>query len=77
MPLESTQKKERRRTLDKIDREIIRDFLSLITVDFTVHKGPKHTRSEALREVLLEFYKDRPEMLNAVKRIDKKRELDL
>ena len=68
------EQRKRRQLLDRIDREIIRDLLSIITLNMTLETGDKHSRSEALREVLLDYYKDKPEVKQAILAADSRRE---
>ena len=75
MSLESEQTRQRRRLLDRVDREIIRDLLAIVTLQETVKTGKKHSRSEALREVLLKFYERNPEIRKQILLADEKRNL--
>ena len=75
MGLETNDLRKRRQLLDKLDREIIRDMLSIVTLQVTISSGIKHSRSEALREVLLKHYEDKPEVVNQIKTADKRREI--
>jgi len=75
MSLESEERRKRRQLLDRIDREIIRDLLSLITLQVTIESGKKHSRSEALREVLMKYFEAKPEVRRQILAVDEKRNL--
>jgi len=75
MSLESEERRKRRQLLDRIDREIIRDLLSLITLQVTIESGKKHSRSEALREVLMKHVEAKPEVRRQILAVDEKRNL--
>ena len=75
MSLESEERRKRRQLLDRIDREIIRDLLSLITLQVTIESGKKHSRSEALREVLMKHFEAKPEVRRQILAVDEKRNL--
>lgn len=77
MSLEKQEHRERRRHQDKIDRELIRDFLSIITNHLLAERGIKYSRSEALREVLLERYtkESDPFTHKAILMVDQRRAL--
>lgn len=75
MSLESAERRKRRQLLDRIDREIIRDLLSLITLQVTIDSGKKHSRSEALREVLMKHFEAKPEVRRQILAVDEKRNL--
>ena len=42
MSLEKDEARKRRQLLDKVDREITRDLLSIITLQVTIETGVKH-----------------------------------
>lgn len=71
----STETKDRRALLDKIDREIIRDLLAICTLQVTIETGVKHSRSEALREILLKYFERKPEVRRQILMADEKRNL--
>lgn len=75
MSLEKNEARKRRQLLDKIDREITRDLLSIITLQVTIETGVKHSRSESLREVLLKFYERKPEVRRQILLADERRNL--
>jgi len=75
MSVESEKQRERRKLLDRIDREILRDLLSIATVQITIESGEKHSRSEALREVLLKYFEKKPDIRKLILSIDEKRNL--
>ena len=59
---------------DSIEREIIRDLLGIVTLNVTLSTGEKVTRSEALRHLLLDYYKNNPMIIDQVNKADSKRE---
>jgi hypothetical protein len=75
MSLEKEESRKRRQLLDKVDREITRDLLSIITLQVTIETGIKHSRSESLREVLLKFYERKPEVRRQILLADERRNL--
>lgn len=75
MSLEKDEARKRRQLLDKVDREITRDLLSIITLQVTIETGIKHSRSESLREVLLKFYERKPEVRRQILLADERRNL--
>jgi hypothetical protein len=75
MGLESEERRKRRQLIDRVDREIIRDLLSVITLQVTIETGKKHSRSEALREVLMKHFEAKPEVRRQILAIDEKRNL--
>jgi len=75
MSIETDKQRQRRQLLDRVEREIQRDLLSLITLQVTIDTGKKHSRSEALREVLLKYYETKPEVRKQILTIDEKRNL--
>jgi hypothetical protein len=75
MSLETEKQRKRRQLIDRIEREITRDYLSLITLQVTIETGRKHSRSEALREVLLKYFEMKPEVRRQIMLIDEKRNL--
>jgi len=75
MSIETDKQRQRRQLLDRVEREIQRDLLSLITLQVTIDTGKKHSRSEALREVLLKHYETKPEVRKQILTIDEKRNL--
>ena len=75
MTLEKEEIRKRRKLLDRVDREIIRDLLAIITLQVTIDSGVKHSRSESLREVLLKFYERKPEVRKQILQADEKRNL--
>ena len=75
MSLEKDEARKRRQLLDKVDREITRDLLSIITLQVTIETGVKHSRSESLREVLLKFYERKPEVRRQILLADERRNL--
>ena len=75
MSLESEERRKRRQLIDRVDREIIRDLLSVITLQVTIETGKKHSRSEALREVLMKHFEAKPEVRRQILAIDEKRNL--
>ena len=75
MGAEPSDIRKRRQLLDKIDREIIRDLLAIITLQTTIETGVKHSRSESLREVLLKHYERKPEVRRQILLADEKRNL--
>lgn len=75
MSLESEERRKRRQLIDRVDREIIRDLLSVITLQVTIETGRKHSRSEALREVLMKHFEAKPEVRRQILAIDEKRNL--
>ena len=75
MSLEQEDSRKRRQLLDRVDREIIRDLLSIVTLQVTIETGVKHSRSESLREVLLRFYENKPEVRKQILHADERRTL--
>ena len=75
MSLEKDEARKRRQLLDKVDREITRDLLSIITLQVTIETGIKHSRSGSLREVLLKFYERKPEVRRQILLADERRNL--
>ena len=75
MSIETDKQRQRRQMIDRVEREIQRDLLSLITLQVTIDTGKKHSRSEALREVLLKYYETKPEVRRQILTIDEKRNL--
>jgi len=75
MSIETDKQRQSRQLLDRVEREIQRDLLSLITLQVTIDTGKKHSRSEALREVLLKYYETKPEVRKQILTIDEKRNL--
>lgn len=75
MTLESEKQKRRRQLVDKVEREITRDLLSIITLQMTLETGRKHSRSEALREILMKYFEAKPEVRRQILLADEKRNL--
>ena len=75
MSIENDEQRKRRQFLDRVDREILRDLLSLAMVQVTVETGTKHTRSEALREVLMRYCEKKPDIRRQILSIDDRRNL--
>ena len=75
MSLENDKQRRRRQLVDKVEREITRDLLSIITLQVTIDSGRKHSRSEALIEILLKHYEVKPEVRRQILLADEKRNL--
>ena len=75
MSLEQENLRERRQLLDKLDREIIRDLLSICALQMTIGKRKKQSRSEALRDILKEYFSDKPEVIQQIDMADERRNL--
>lgn len=75
MTLESEKQRRRRQLVDKVEREITRDLLSIITLQMTLETGRKHSRSEALREILMKHFEAKPEVRRQILLADEKRNL--
>ena len=66
---------DRKKLLNSIEREIVRDLLSIATLNMTLETGNKHSRSEALREMMLKYYKHNEPVINQIYQADSKRDL--
>lgn len=67
--------KERKSQASRIERQILKDLLSILTLKMSVDSKAKLSRTEALAKIMKKHYQSDDAVLSQIERIDQKRNL--
>ena len=69
------EKKERKKQINGIEREILKELLSILTLQFVVRDQEKLSRTEALERIMLEFFSSKKEVIDQILTVARLRKL--
>ena len=69
------EKKERKKQINGIEREILKELLSIMTLQFIVRDQEKLSRTEALERIMLEFFSSKKEVIDQILTVARLRKL--
>lgn len=67
--------KERKSIASRIEREILKDLLAILTLKMSVDSKAKLSRTEALAKIMKQHYQSDDAVLSQIETIDQKRNL--